>query len=266
MQLDMLNEGTTAQRLVLNYGDIDQVGEKKQLGGLKDINNYEQELREKILLLFRLGYGKVVLTTDHGFVITGILDESDKELRPDGTLLKLDERYALTEEPLQKKNNLIEMAGRYFGSNYQYYAKTDKPFVTKGAYGYAHGGFTPQECIIPAYELTTETNDMALGIAISNKKELQAVTGNYFTVKLQAENSKSDIFRSERKIKLLLYAGNTLIIGNMIYSMKPGETVNVEFEMAHGIDKVVLVDKETSAQIDSCAIKKSQSRDIDDLF
>jgi hypothetical protein len=158
------------------------------------------------------------------------------------------------------------MAGRYFGSNYQYYAKTDKPFVTKGAYGYAHGGFTPQECIIPAYELTTETNDMALGIAISNKKELQAVTGNYFTVKLQAENSKSDIFRSERKIKLLLYAGNTLIIGNMIYSMKPGETVNVEFEMAHGIDKVVLVDKETSAQIDSCAIKKSQSRDIDDLF
>lgn len=266
MQLDMLNEGTTAQRLVLSYGDIDQVGEKKQLGGLKDINNYEQELREKILLLFRLGYGKVVLTTDHGFVITGILDEADKELRPDGTLLKLDERYALTEEPLQKKNNLIEMAGRYFDSNYQYYAKTDKPFVTKGAYGYAHGGFTPQECIIPAYELTTETNDMALGIAISNKKELQAVTGNYFTVKLQAENSKSDIFRSERKIKLLLYAGNTLIIGNMIYSMKPGETVNVEFEMAHGIDKVVLVDKETSAQIDSCAIKKSQSRDIDDLF
>ncbi len=265
MQLDMLNEGTTAQRLVLNYGDIDQTGEKKQLGGLKDINNYELELREKILLLFRLGYGKVVLTTDHGFVITGILDEADKEPRPDGTLLKLDERYALTEEPLQN-NNLIEMAGRYFDSNYQYYAKTDKPFVTKGAYGYAHGGFTPQECIIPAYELTTETNDMALGIAISNKKELQAVTGNYFTVKLQAENSKSDIFSSERKIKLLLYAGNTLIIGNMIYSMKPGETVNVEFEMAHGIDKVVLVDKETSAQIDSCTIMKSQSRDIDDLF
>ena len=36
--------------------------------------------------------------------------------------------------------------------------------------------------------------------------------------------------------------------------------------LEHGIDKVVLVDKDTSAQIDSCAIKKSQSRDIDDLF
>ena len=265
MQLDMLNEGTTAQQLVLLYGDIDQVGEKKQLSGLKDINNYEQELREKIMMLFRLGYNKIVLTTDHGFVITGILDEADKEPRPAGILQKIDERYVLTEDPLQD-TNLIERKGRYFYSYFQYYAKTDKPFVTKGAYGYAHGGFTPQECIIPAYELTTESTDIVLGVVISNKKDLESVTGNYFTVKLQAEGVESDLFRSERKIKLLLYAGSTLVSGNVIYSMKPGENIHVEFEMAQGIDKVVLVDKDTSAQIDSCAIKKSQSRDLDDLF
>ena len=265
MQLDMLNEGTTAQQLVLLYGDIDQVGEKKQLNGLKDINNYEQELREKIMMLFRLGYHKIVLTTDHGFVITGILDEADKEPRPAGILQKIDERYVLTEDPLQD-TNLIERKGRYFDSYFQYYAKTDKPFVTKGAYGYAHGGFTPQECVIPAYELTTESTDIALGVVISNKKDLESVTGNYFTVKLQAEGVESDLFRSERKIKLLLYAGSTLVSGNVIYSMKPGENIHVEFEMTQGIDKVVLVDKDTSAQIDSCAIKKSQSRDLDDLF
>ena len=265
MQLDMLNEGTTAQQLVLLYGDIDQVGEKKQLNGLKDINNYEQELREKIMMLFRLGYNKIVLTTDHGFVITGILDEADKEPRPAGILQKIDERYVLTEDPLQD-TNLIERKGRYFDSYFQYYAKTDKPFVTKGAYGYAHGGFTPQECVIPAYVLTTESTDIALGVVISNKKDLESVTGNYFTVKLQAEGVESDLFRSERKIKLLLYAGSTLVSGNVIYSMKPGENIHVEFEMAQGIDKVVLVDKDTSAQIDSCAIKKSQSRDLDDLF
>ena len=265
MQLDMLNEGTTAQQLILLYGDIDQVGEKKQLNGLKDINNYEQELREKIMMLFRLGYNKIVLTTDHGFVITGILDEADKEPRPAGILQKIDERYVLTEDPLQD-TNLIERKGRYFDSYFQYYAKTDKPFVTKGAYGYAHGGFTPQECVIPAYELTTESTDIVLGVVISNKKDLESVTGNYFTVKLQAEGVESDLFRSERKIKLLLYAGSTLVSGNVIYSMKPGENIHVEFEMAQGIDKVVLVDKDTSAQIDSCAIKKSQSRDLDDLF
>lgn len=265
MQLDMLNDGTTAQRLVLIYGDIDQVGEKKQLNGLKDINNYELELKEKIAMLFRLGYRKIVLTTDHGFVLTGILDEADKEPQPKGNLLKIEERYVLTEDPL-KASNLIEMTENYFNSNYQYYAKTDKPFVTKGSYGYAHGGFTPQECIIPAYVLNIDSNDMALDVTISNKNELKAVTGNYFTVKLRAEGCDSDLFRSERKIKLMLYAGNTMVNGNIIYSMKPGETINVEFEMANGIDKVVIVDKDTSAQIDSCTIKKSQSRDIDDLF
>ena len=48
--------------------------------------------------------------------------------------------------------------------------------------------------------------------------------------------------------------------------MKPGESVHVEFELTHGIDKVVLVDKETSVQIDSCSIIKSASRDLDGLL
>ena len=265
MPLNMLNDGVTAQRLVLNYGDIDEVGEKKQMGALKDITNYEPELREKIAHLFRLGYNKIVLTTDHGFVLTGLLDEADKEPRPDGSVQKIEERYVLTEEPLNAAN-LIEKAGRYFNSNYQYYAKTDKPFKTTGRYGYSHGGFTPQECIIPAYELNIETNNMALGVMISNKKELQSVTGNYFTVKLLAEGCESDLFRNERKVKLLLYAGNKMVSGNQIYSMKPSETIHAEFEMTLGIDKVVLVDKETSVQIDSCSIIKSASRDLDDLL
>ena len=265
MPLNMLNDGVTAHRLVLNYGDIDEVGEKKQMGALKDITNYEPELREKIAHLFRLGFNKIVLTTDHGFVLTGLLDEADKEQRPEGNVQKIEERYVLTEEPL-KTSNLIERTGRYFNSNYQYYAKTDKPFKTTGRYGYSHGGFTPQECIIPAYELSIETNDMALGVMISNKKELKAVTGNYFTVKLLAEGCESDLFRNERKVKLLLFAGNKMVSGNQIYSMKPGDTIHAEFEITNGIDKVVLVDKETSVQIDSCSIIKSASRDLDGLL
>ena len=265
MELDKFNEGTTAHRLVLNYGDIDQVGEKKQLSGLKDIDNYETELREKIQMLFRLGYEKVVITTDHGFVITGILDEADKEPRPNGHIQKIEERYVLAENPLPP-SNLIEVEGKYFDSNYQYYAPTDKPFVTRGAYGYAHGGFTPQECIIPAYELTMDQGDIALGVMISNKKELKNVAGNYFVVKLLAEGSKDDLFTQERKIKVMLFAGSTLVNGNMIYSIKPGEAINMEYELTNGIDKVVIADKNTAAQIDSCEIKKSSSRDIDDLF
>lgn len=47
IQADKLNSSITAQHLVLMYGDIDQVGEKKQLAALKDINNYEKEIAER---------------------------------------------------------------------------------------------------------------------------------------------------------------------------------------------------------------------------
>lgn len=262
--LDKLNESITAQKLVLNYGDIDQVGEKKQLGGLKDIDNYESELRNAISMLFRLGYEKVVMTTDHGFVITGILDEADKEPRPDGSVLKIEERYVTTEYPLPA-NNLIMRTGRYFDSEYQYYAKTDKPFVTRGSYGYAHGGFTPQECIIPVYELTKSQSNIALEVKIANKEELRNIAGNYFKVKLKAEGNSSDLFTNERKVRMMLFAGNACV-NTTIYTLKAGEHVEPEFELTAGINKVVVSDNDTAAQIDSCDIRKSSSRDVDDLF
>ena len=265
LPLGMIGESTTAKKLVLTYGDIDEVGEKKQMGGLKDIDNYETELREKTKTLFRLGYEKVVLTTDHGFVITGIIDEADKEPRPNGQILRIEERFVLTNNPLPS-TKLIENEGRYFDSNYQYYARTDKPFVTRGAYGYAHGGFTPQECIIPVYELTKKNDDFTFGIAISNKNELRNITGNYFTVKLKADRCDESLFTQKRKIKVMLFAGNKLADGNVLHTMKPGDTFSQEYEWNDGIDKVVITDKETAAQIDSCEIRKSSSRDIDDLF
>lgn len=265
MPLDKLNDSVTAQRLVLNYGDIDQVGEKKQLGGLKDIDNYETELCNAVRTLLRLGYEKVVLTTDHGFVITGILDEADKEPRPDGVVQKVEERYVLTENALPS-TDLIEREGEYFDSRYQYYARTDKPFVTRGAYGFAHGGFTPQECIIPVYEMTTEGGDYALGVKIANKADLRNVTGNYFNLKIQADGNMSDLFAQERKIKVLFFAGNQLAGGSTLLTMKPGQAITQEYELVGNIDKVVIADKVTAAQLDSCEIKRSAARDIDGLF
>ncbi len=44
-QLDKLSDSDTADKLILCFGDIDQVGEKKQLGALKDIDAYEGFLR-----------------------------------------------------------------------------------------------------------------------------------------------------------------------------------------------------------------------------
>ena len=263
IQLDKLNDGTTSNRLVLLYGDIDQTGEKKQMGALKDIDNYESELRECIKLLFKLGYQKVVLTADHGFVITGILDEADKEPRPSSYVAKVEERYVLCEDPLYD-DDLIECEGSYLGSSYQYYAKTDKPFRTRGAYGYSHGGFTPQECIIPAYELSSDNADLSLAISISNKNDLKEIVGEFFTVKLKAAGGDADLFNQERKVKLMLFSRDVLS-GTTTCTMKPGNEFQVEFELA-GLDKLVVADAVSGVQLDSCVLGKSVSRDLDGLF
>ena len=150
-----------------------------------------------------MGYSKVYLTADHGFVITGILDEADKIPVPDGDLIFLEERFCLANDTLEDEN-IIVRSQKYKDSQYQYYAKSDKPFVSKGAYGYAHGGFTPQECIIPAYEFANENQEF-LGVSIVNKSALQNVTGTYFIVKLKAESVEKTMFMAERIAVIQIY-------------------------------------------------------------
>lgn len=265
IQLEKLNSGVTANKLVLMFGDIDQVGEKKQLAGLKDINAYEAFVSEKINELFSMGYGKVYLTADHGFVITGILDEADKIPVPDGDIIKSEERFCLANDTLEDEN-IIVRSQKYKDSQYQYYAKSDKPFVSKGAYGYAHGGFTPQECIIPAYEFANENQEF-LGVSIVNKSALQNVTGTYFIVKLKAESVENTLFKAERKVVIQIYGNGTLLSTSSVYRMTPSSVQEAEFALvATGNVKVVVVDIQTQQQVDFCEVKKSASRDLDDLF
>ena len=167
IQLMMFNPSVTAQKLVLLYGDIDQIGEKKQLAALADIANYETELYDKITELLRVGFQNVFVTTDHGFVITGLLEESDKVPAPMGTTVE--ERFATSDTHISN-SSLIERQDTWSHGQYQYYAKTDKPFRTRGAYGYAHGGLTPQECLIPVYQFSQDCMLNELKVMIGNQE------------------------------------------------------------------------------------------------
>lgn len=266
IQAEKLNSSITARHLILMFGDIDQVGEKKQLAALKDINGYEKEIADKIDTLLSMGYNKVYVTADHGFVITGILDEADKIPVPHGDIKKLEERFCLTNARLQDSKGLVERQDDFCGSAYQYYALSDKPFCSKGTYGYSHGGFTPQECIIPIYEFGQDAAAEALHVSIANKKDLQTVAGQYFKLKLQAESS-ADVFKQDRRMEIHFFEGNKELLVQIV-TIKQGQLLdNYEFEMpASGKAKVVLVDASTKEQIDYCEVKGSSARDLDDLF
>ena len=267
LNLEALHYGIKADYLVLTYKDIDSAGEKLQMGALKLFSEFEKVLTEKIKLLLNMGFHQVHLLTDHGFVLTGLLDDSDK-IEPAATGKKeVHERFIRTEDQ-QNDKDWLKFDRPYSEFNYVYAAKSHRPFKSKGVYGFSHGGFTPQEIIIPNFVFSKEVESIkGLDVSITNKKELIEVTGELFGLKIQANSNENTLFTGIRKIQLLLYANNVTYSSSHIITIEPGGKQSFDFSFGgHSEVIAVVVDANTQEQIDSVKIKKSNARDLGGLF
>jgi len=264
--LEEINYGESADYLVLTYKDIDSAGEELQLGGLKLFNEFENVLVEKIELLVKNGY-KVHLVTDHGFVLTGLLDEADKIEADVKGKAEIHERYIRTVEK-QNKPNWIEFEEKYGDRNYVYVTKNHKPFKSVGVYGFAHGGLAPQEVIIPDFVFEKKkTGIEGLKVEIQNKNELEEVVGENFGIKVKAAQSSGNLFAVPRKIQVLLFAENKQYSQSNIVEIQAGEIKSFEFSFAgNNTVKAVLIDSDTKEQLDTVVIKKSSARDFNGLL
>ncbi|MGA1871792.1 MAG: hypothetical protein ACMUJM_24970 [bacterium] len=267
LDLEALNYSVKRDLLVLTYKDIDDTSEKLQQGALKLFEEFEQVLKDKILLLIKMGYKEVHLVTDHGFVLTGLLDESDKIEPSVKGKKEVHERFIRCEDK-QNNKDLIEFKEKYDGFNYVYVARNHRPFKSKGVYGYAHGGFTPQEVILPAFIFRKMKRSIpALHVSIINKSDLGTVTGDNFSIKLQAASSAQTLFPLKRRVKIMLFAGNKTISYSNILTMEAGETMALEFSLSgHSPVKAVLLDAESQEHIESVSIEKSNVRDTGGLL
>lgn len=252
-----LGNAVLSNKLVVMFGDIDQVGEHKGLAGLSDINNYEIELVEAVKRLHRMGYDDVYITSDHGFVITGLLDEASKVPAPSGVDVK--ERFFLADEYIFD-SKFIRREDSFPGSKYQYYAKTDKPFRTRGAYGYSHGGFTPQECLIPLYRFSSKDKHSGIGVKILNKETLTSVSGQFFTVRLKGNEASIG-----QRVKVILY-NNGVQDSSTILKLDDNCEASCELELTGDTMSIIVQDAKTNNQLDNASVKKAFSRDLDDLF
>ena len=104
-------------------------------------------------------------------------------------------------------------------------------------------------------------------VTIVNKADLATVTGQFYTIKLQGGGNQSDVFASERKIKLLFFDSQGAEVNQSpIITVRAGEQEQSEYSLTHDSLKLVIVDALTTEQLDSCSIVKQVSRDIEDLF
>ncbi|GMU86384.1 MAG: hypothetical protein AMXMBFR48_16260 [Ignavibacteriales bacterium] len=267
LDLEELHDGVTGDHLVLTYKDIDDAGEKLQHGVLKLFREFEKVIAEKILLLLKMNFHEVHLVTDHGFVLTGLLTEADK-LDPAAEGKKeVHERFLRTVEK-QNRNDWIQFERPYEDYRYLYAAKNHRPFKSKGVYGFAHGGLTPQEIIIPNFVFSRSGSAAAgLKVSITNKKDLASVTGEYFVVKLTAGKGRADLFTASRKVQLLLYAQNILKSSSALITIEAGASESVEFSFSGSSTiNAVLTDAETKEHLDSVKVSKSNARDLEGLL
>lgn len=265
MQLDEVNGTTDGEILVLTYKDIDDAGEKMQQGMLRLVDEFEDILVEKIQLLLHLGYKEVHLVTDHGFVLTGILEESDKIPTDDiSGGKKVSERYIRSLDE-QSGSKYISIEEHYENYNYVNFAKSSRPFVSTGKYGYSHGGFTPQEVVIPNFVFTYNKQNQ-MDVDITNKKDLIDIAGNILTVKFSSGEAK-DVLSYQRKVRVLLYVGDKIVDKSSIISISPGSQEKVELSLDSATEGVVvIIDEDTKDQLDKAKVTKSQMRDLGGLF
>jgi len=196
-----------SQFLICTYKDIDSIAEKMQQGALKFISQMVDELAEKIDQLMKCGYQKVYLTSDHGFVLTGKLAESDKvEFDFKGTVEK-NERYVRTVVRQDDSAWLVGIDQKSDEYEHVYFHKSNNPFKTPGLYGYAHGGVSPQELVVPFISFGRKSADIKkLDVAIANKEDLKEMVGDIFEISLKGGIGKEGLFSIQRKVEILFMA------------------------------------------------------------
>ena len=270
IRLDEVNEeGRPGQFLICSYKDIDDMGEKLQQKALKYFPETIDFFAEKIWLLLTSGYAKVYLITDHGFVLTGLLSEADKiSVSPKGDFDKA-ERYIRTEsKQMDLTPRLIEAEKSYKHFGYLYFAKNINPFKTPGLYGFSHGGVSPQELITPyfCWERSGATA-ASLSVAIENKGDLKDVTGELFSIKIQADKGAGDLFSMERKVYLVFFANKTQVNKSDVFTIQQNERITKEYTFdGHPEIEVHLLDAATKQQLDRAVVKQNKDRDLGGLL
>ena len=252
---------------IFYLADMDSISEKEGQNALKYYDTIITNVSEKIDCLFKCGYKKVWLVSDHGFVLTGILDEADKiSLNVDDG--KKYERFCLSKKKIDDiPEHVLEFKKPYKEYDYIYFSTTLNPFKTTGPYGFSHGGITPQELLIPFLEIEKPKKEInSLKIEITNKEELKNITGDIYPVKLKAGSSEGDMFSRDRKIIIVMVKEKEEFNQSDIINIHEEEEIVKEFNFKDYDEfEIVVLDAQTKTRLDYCNVKRNIARDLGGL-
>lgn len=266
---EFADEVLPGQFLICTYKDLDDMGEKLQQKALKYFSETIDFFADKISALIESGYSKVYLITDHGFVLTGILSESDKVSFSVNDHSLKSERYIWAKE---KQANLIgsciEIDKKYKEFNYLYLFKGINPFKTRGVYGFSHGGATPQEVITPYFCWESAiVSQSDLSVEIVNKNSLLNVTGEIYQIQIKAADGGRGISNFQRRMFIVFFSDKKQISKTDVFQIDMGKLLNKDYTFdGYASIEAHLLDADTKELLDKAAIKKNNDRDLGGLL
>lgn len=270
IDLELVNETTdNTHYLICSYKDPDKLGETYQQKALKYFDEVATTFAKKINQLLLNGYKNVYLVTDHGYTLTGILENSDKITVDFSGAVNKSERYIRTK---QQQNfdlaMLAEMELKYKEYDFCYFAKRLGPFKTPGVYGFSHGGLSPQETLIPYYRWTNNSKDNdVLNVHFSNKSDLVDVTGNLYSLRLKGSADSDSLFAERRKVFLMFFVDGKELNKSDIIMIEKGEIVKKEYQFDNNSKiEIKILDANTREQLDKVIVTQSSARDMGGLF
>ena len=269
IDLEKVNATTdTANYLICSYKDPDKLGENHQQNALKYFDITAHTYVQKIKQLLQNGYKQVYLVTDHGFTLTGVLEDSDKIDVTFSEPVKKSERYIRSEtQQAFDKDLLIEVPKKYNEFEYCYFSKRLGPFKTPGVYGFSHGGMSPQETVIPFFKWTNNKDQGLLEVVITNKNDLKGVLGNLYSVKLKGISDSEGLFTLERKVILLFFSNGKEINKSDIITIAKGEEIKKEYQFDDNANiEIKVLDINTKEQLDKASVSQNKARDLGGLL
>ena len=110
------------------------------------------------------------------------------------------------------------------------------------------------------YQISAKNRHSGIEVSIANSDALKAVTGQYFNVVLKGNETSIG-----QRIKVILYTNGAQETSTILKIADSGEA-SCEFELTAESMSVVVQDTQSGRQLDCATVRKSFSRDLDDLF
>ena len=233
--------------LLIKTSDIDQLGEISPLEARRLLPRFLQKIVSGINWVQKKGFDKVVIATDHGFIMIDEQLAGDQASKPSGDWVAVKDRCLVGSG--SSSVSVIAFAASDVGikADFTQYAvpRTFASF-TKGK-TYLHTGLSLQECVLPVVvidlaHLTPKPEAHAIELTLSYKGgATNKITSRRPMIEIVLH--KTGLFDQEIEFALQAMAGKAEVIGEPaecsyvdsatgLVRMRPGQAIKVPLKMS----------------------------------